>query len=73
MSDEWTRYVVWADALLPERYSSLDTVGGEWEKAKDRVYKIEFKNGDGILQGMKSTIEWYLDDITIHGMNLEDF
>ena len=73
LSDEWTRYVVWADALLPERYSSLDTVGGEWEKAKDRVYKIEFKNGDGVLRGVKTTIEWYLDDITIHGMELEDF
>ena len=73
MSDEWTRYVIWVDALLPERYSGLETIGGEWAKAKDRVYKIEFKNGDGILQGMKSTIEWYLDDITIHGLDLEDF
>ena len=73
LSDEWTRYVVWANALLPERYSTMDTVGGEWEKAKDRVYKIEFKNGDGILRGVKTTVEWYLDDITLHGMELADF
>ena len=73
LSDEWTRYVIWADDLLPERYSELESFGGEWAKAKDRVYKIEFKNGDGILHGMKSTIEWYLDDFTIYGLDLLDF
>ena len=73
LSDEWTRYEVWPDALLPERYSVLADVDAEWDMAKDRVYKIEFKNGSGNIFGTATTVEWYIDDITIHGMSLSDF
>ena len=73
LTDEWQRYVVWPDGLIPERFSKLDTLGGEWEKAKDRVYKIGIKNGSDVLPEQTTNVEWYLDDITIHGMNLEDF
>ena len=73
LTDEWQRYVVWPDALTPEKFSKLDTLDGEWAKAKDRVYKIGFKNGSDVNPEQTTTVEWYLDDITIHGMDLADF
>ncbi|MBO7104559.1 MAG: glycoside hydrolase family 5 protein [Fibrobacter sp.] len=73
LTDEWQHYVVWPDALVPERFSKLDTLGGEWEKAKDRVYKIGLKNGSDVVPEQTTTVEWYVDDIIIHGLELEDF
>jgi hypothetical protein len=73
LTDEWTKYIVGADVLVPEKGTKLDTIGGEWDKTRDRVSKIEFKHGSKIDKGTKATVEWYLDDITIHGMTLSDF
>ena len=73
LTNEWQRYVVWSDALVPEKYSKLDTLDGEWEKAKDRVYRIGIKNGSDVLPEQTTTVEWYVDDITVHGMDLADF
>ena len=73
LSDQWQRYVIWADALVPEVYSKLDTLGGVWSKAKDRVYRIAFKNGTDITHNQKTTLEWFLDDVTVHGLELDDF
>ena len=73
LSEEWTRYVLWADALVPEKYSVLEAKQGDWEKAKDKVYKILVKQGNNVVAGEKSTVEWYLDDFTIYGMDLTDF
>ena len=73
MSNEWTRYVLWPDELIPEKYSVLEAKGGEWDKANDRVYKIVAKQGNNVVAGEKSTVEWYLDDFTIYGMDLQDF
>lgn len=73
LSNEWTRYVLWPDELIPEKYSVLEAKGGEWDKANDRVYKIVAKQGNNVVAGEKSTVEWYLDDFTIYGLDLLDF
>ena len=73
LTSEWRRYVVWSDQLFPEQFSKLDSLGGVWDKAKDRVYKIEFKYGADVTANKKSTVEWYLDDITLYGISLSDF
>ena len=73
LSTEWKRYVVWFDALFPEPYSVLEEKDGDWNKAKKKVYEIQVKPGYDVYAGTKSTVEWYLDDFTIHGMSLSDF
>ena len=73
LNDDWTQYVLWPDALIPEKYSVLEKKGGEWDKAKDRVYKIVLKQGVDVVAEEKSTVEWYVDDITIYGMDLQNF
>ena len=73
LNDDWTQYVLWSDALIPEKNSVLEKKGGEWDKAKDRVYKIVIKQGVDVVSEEKSTVEWYLDDVTIYGMDLQNF
>ena len=73
LSNQWQRYVIWADALVPEKQSNLDSVGGVWSKAKNKVYGIAFKNGVDLTENQTTTVEWYLDDVTVYGMSLSDF
>jgi len=73
LTNEWRRYIAWSDQLFPEGYSKLDSLGGKWSNAKDRVHKIDFKYGADVTENKESTVEWYLDDITLHGMSLSDF
>jgi endoglucanase len=73
LKNEWTQYVIWPDALVPEKYSVLEKKEGEWDKAMDRVYKIVLKQGNDVVSEEKSTVEWYLDDFTIYGLDLLDF
>ena len=73
LSNEWARYMLWPDELIPEKYSVLEAQEGDWNKAKDKVYVLVVKQGDGVVGGVKSTVEWYLDDFTIYGLDLLDF
>jgi hypothetical protein len=73
LSNEWARYMLWPNELIPEKYSVLEAQEGDWNKAKDKVYVLVVKQGDGVVGGVKSTVEWYLDDFTIYGLDLLDF
>lgn len=66
LSLEWKRYVIWRDALIPEAFSQLDTLGAEWDDYDDAVNQFCFWRGSNLSPTSNATVEWFIDDIVIY-------
>lgn len=66
LNSEWKRYVIWRDALIPEAFSQLDTLGAEWDDYDDAVNQFCFWRGSNIDEKSNATVEWFIDDIVIY-------
>ena len=73
LTSEWQQHVIWSDDIVPEPNSLLDSLQVEWPAYSDRVTQIVFKQGSDLGPASNATVEWYLDDISIHGTDLSHF
>ena len=66
LTSDWTQYVIWADDIVPEKSSPLEKDMADWSEHNNVVKQLSIRQGADIKPDSKTTVEWYIDDLTFH-------
>jgi len=73
LTNDWTQYTIWADQWTPSPWSALETAGYEWVDHNKAVRELQFSSGQSYGQVVNDSLEIYLDDVRMYGMNKSAF
>ncbi len=73
LKDQWEDFVFPAEYFAPKKYSVQAAKGLTWAQARNKIMAFEFENGQSYGQKPDDSLEMYLDDIQIIGMQAKDF
>ena len=73
LTADWTQYTIWFDEWLPSPYSALEAGGYQWAEHNTTAYGLQFENAQTYGQATDDTLEMWLDDIRLYGMDKSAF
>jgi hypothetical protein len=73
LKDHWESFVIPAEIFAPKKYSPQAEAGMTWEDVREKIIAIEFMTGQSYGQAPDDSLEIWLDDIRLIGVDKETF
>ncbi len=73
LTDQWETYVFPADFFVPKKYSKQEADKLTWEAVRDKIIALEFMNGQSYGEKPNDSLEIWIDDIRIVGVEKKNF
>ncbi len=73
LKDQWESFVLPAELFAPKPYSVQAAQGLRWEDVRKKIIALEFMNGQSYGQSPDDSLEIWVDDIRLIGVDKTDF
>jgi hypothetical protein len=73
LKDQWESFIFPAENLVPKKYSVQANQGITWADVRNKIKALEFMNGQSYGQAPDDSLELWIDDIRLIGVDKETF